>query len=98
PDTVGRVVLRRQITKRLFAQPRYANHKEFVEVGAEDREELYSFQQRVGRVIGFFQNARVEFQPAQFAVEKMLGKKGLFDHGQLFSAEKRLRINSRPTP
>ena len=37
-------------------------------------------KQRVRRVFGLFQHARVELQPAQFAVDEMLGLEGLFEH------------------
>ena len=52
-----------------------ANHVELVEVGGEDRQELRSLQQWQRGVGGQRQHARVEVQPAQFAVEvAVLGK------------------------
>ena len=47
----------------------HADHKEFIEVGAEDREELDPLQQRVLLVKRLLQHAPVELQPAQLAVE-----------------------------
>ena len=46
-----------------------ADHEEFVEVGLEDGEELQAFQQRHVWVLGLLQDAAVEFQPTQLAVE-----------------------------
>lgn len=46
-----------------------ADFKEFVEVGTGDAKEFEALEQRDGRVEGFFENALVEFQPAQFAID-----------------------------
>ena len=46
-----------------------ANLKKFVEVGADDGEEFETFEERLGRILGFFENALVEFEPAEFTIE-----------------------------
>ena len=56
----------------LLLQPRHAHLEEFVEVGADDGEELQPFEQRIGGIQRLVEHALVEFQPAQLAVEKML--------------------------
>ena len=80
PHAVGRIVLRSPIAECLFAQTGNSDHKELVQVRAEDRQEFDALQQRVGRVLGFLQYTRIELQPAQFAVDKVFGKKCLFVH------------------
>ena len=50
-------------------------HEKFVQIGADDTDELEPFQQRVGFVPGFVQNPLVELQPGQLAVEiKLRGR------------------------
>jgi hypothetical protein len=46
-----------------------ADHQEFVEIAARDRQETQPLQQRVIWIAGFGQDATVERQPAQLAVE-----------------------------
>ena len=46
-----------------------ADHEELVEVGLEDGQELEPFQQRHLRVLSFLQDAAVELQPTQLAVD-----------------------------
>ena len=46
-----------------------ADFEEFVEVGADDSEEFETFEERLGRILGFFENALVEFEPAEFTIE-----------------------------
>ena len=53
----------------LLLQAADADHEELVEVGLEDGQELEPFQQRHARILGLFQNAAIELQPAQLAVE-----------------------------
>ena len=57
----------------LLAQPRHANHHEFVEVAAEDRQELQTFEQQVAGILGFLEHAGVELEPTEFAIDEMLG-------------------------
>jgi len=45
-----------------------ADLEEFIEVGADDGEELGAFEQRVGLVLGLLQHAAIKSQPAQLAV------------------------------
>ncbi|MGC3967028.1 MAG: hypothetical protein QM775_06545 [Pirellulales bacterium] len=73
--------MRSAVFKRLFAQSGDAHHEELVEVRAENRQELHALQQRHFRRLGFFQHPPVELQPAQLAVDEMLGKKLLLAHG-----------------
>ncbi len=47
-----------------------ADHEEFVEVGAGDRQEAKPLEQRMGRVGRLLQHAPVEGEPAQLAVEQ----------------------------
>jgi hypothetical protein len=72
-EPVGGHVLRRDAAERLFAQARHADHEELVEVRAEDRQELHPLQQGIGRVLGLLEHTRVELQPAQLAVDEVLG-------------------------
>ena len=74
-EAVGRRVLRQHVAERLLAQPGHADHEELVQVRREDRQELHPLQQRIVRVLGLFQHARVELQPAQLAVDEVLGQK-----------------------
>jgi hypothetical protein len=52
----------------LFADAGYTHHEEFVQVRAEDGQELDPFQERVALILGFFQDAPVKLQQAQFTV------------------------------
>ena len=54
--------------------------EEFIEIGADDAEELQPFQQRIGGVQRLVEHALVEFQPAQLAIEKVLRLKFLRFH------------------
>ncbi len=84
PQPVGRVVLRGAVAEGLLAQAGHADHEELVQVRAEDREELDPLEQRVGRVLRFFEHPLVEFQPGQFAVDEMFGQKAVFNHAGVF--------------
>ena len=46
-----------------------ANFEEFVEVGADDGEEFETFEEGLGRVLGFFEDALVEFEPTELTIE-----------------------------
>ncbi len=48
-----------------------ADLEKFVEVRAEDGEELDPLDQRLGRVLRFLENAPVEFEPAQLAIDEI---------------------------
>ena len=56
---------------------RNAHHEELVEVAGSDAEELESFQERHVVAHGFSEHARVEFHPAELAVEKTIGAPGV---------------------
>ena len=55
--------------QHLLPQTRHADHEELVQVGAEDGQEFDPLQQRGRLVQRLFQDAPVELQPAQFAIE-----------------------------
>ena len=55
--------------KLLLTQSGHPDHEELVEVAGEDRHELRSLQQKPGVVVGLLENALVELQPAEFAVQ-----------------------------
>ena len=46
------------------------DHEEFVEVRAENGEELDAFEERVCGVVGFFEDAALEAEEAEFAVDE----------------------------
>lgn len=48
----------------------HADHEELVEVARENREEVSPFEEWGGRVLGEFEDALVEGEPAAFAVEE----------------------------
>ena len=66
-QTVGRADRQPHLVAALEAGD--PDHVELVEVGGEDRQKLGPLQQRQRGVVGQRQHARVEVQPAQFAVE-----------------------------
>src|SRR6266550_1724073 len=53
----------------LPAQARDANHVELVEVRAENREKFQSLEERIAFVERLVKNSRVEFEPAQLAID-----------------------------
>ena len=53
--------------------------KELIEIGADDAEEFDPLQERLVGIPSFIQHALVEFQPAQFAINKVFG--GKISHG-----------------
>ena len=53
----------------LTLQARDADHIELVQVRCGDRQETHTLQQRVVRIVGFFQNAGIECQPGNFTVD-----------------------------
>src|SRR5205823_10444076 len=65
---VGRDVV--DVGGDLASQAGDANHVELVEVGAEDRQELECLEQGFARVLGLVQDAAVELEPAQFAIDE----------------------------
>jgi hypothetical protein len=75
-EAVGGLVLRQLGAESLFAEARDADHEKLVEIRSEDRQKLHALQERIGLVLGFFQHAGIEFEPAQLAVDEMLGQEG----------------------
>jgi hypothetical protein len=61
------------IAFHLLLQAGDADFEKLIEVRADDAEEFQAFQQRILRVHGFVQDALVEFQPAQLAIEETRG-------------------------
>ena len=53
-----------------------ADHEELVEVGREDREEPDAFEKRDLRIRGEVEDAFVEGQPAEFAIEEAIRRVG----------------------
>ncbi len=79
-ETVG--TRRRHAGAHLGAQARDAHHEKFVEVAGGDGEEAQAFQQRMVRVLGFFENAPVEMQPGELAIDEALGARDDLGYGQ----------------
>jgi hypothetical protein len=50
-----------------------ADHEELVQIVGRDRQEAHPFQQRMGGVERFLQNAAVELEPGEFAVDEAVG-------------------------
>ena len=48
-----------------------ADHEEFIEIAAENRDEFETFKERISLVCGFIQHTGIEFQPADVAVEEL---------------------------
>ena len=65
-------------------QPRDAHHEELVEVAREDREEVRPLEDGKGRILGEFEHALIEGEPAQLAVEvAVVGQLRVEDLGQV---------------
>ena len=57
-------------TGDLLLQARHADHEELVEVGGDDAEELEPLQHRQGGVLGLLEDAGVELEPGELAIEE----------------------------
>jgi hypothetical protein len=55
----------------LLLDPGDANLEKFVEISAEDGEELHPLDQRLRRVLRFLENAPIEFEPTQLAIDEI---------------------------
>ncbi len=53
---------------RALPQHRHAHLEEFVDVGAEDRQEQDALQHRIERVLRFLQHALLKLEQAQFPI------------------------------
>jgi hypothetical protein len=53
----------------LTSQTRNPDHIELVQIGAEDRQKLYTFEQAVARVERLVKNTGVELEPAKLAID-----------------------------
>ena len=60
--------------RELLLEPRHAHHEELVEVGGDDREKLDSLVERYRRVLRLGQDARVELEPRELAVDVERGR------------------------
>jgi hypothetical protein len=54
-------------------------HEEFVEIRGRNRQEFHAFQKRIERILRLLQDARVEGQPGELAVQVELGGVEVFD-------------------
>ena len=54
----------------LLADARNAHHEKLVHVRAEDGKELQPFEQWIGFIQGFVEDAALEFEQAEFSVDK----------------------------
>ena len=66
-ETVGAAFGDRRF--ELFVQTRDADHEELVEVRVEDREELHALEERPRRIEGLLEDAAIEGEPGNLAVE-----------------------------
>ena len=55
--------------RRLLMQTRDSNHKELIQVGADNRKELYSFERGILRVFCLLQYPFLKLHQAEFAVD-----------------------------
>ena len=55
----------------LLLDSRDANLEKFIEIRAEDGEEFYALEQWLGGVLRFLENAAIEFEPAQLAIDEV---------------------------
>ena len=61
----------------LLFQPGHPHFEKFVQIGTGDRKKLKPLQEGIGGVKRLFQNPLVEFQPAQFPVQKWFYRKAV---------------------
>jgi hypothetical protein len=47
------------------------NLEKLIQVRTENRKKFDAFDQRLGRILGFFENAAIELEPAQLAINKI---------------------------
>jgi hypothetical protein len=57
----------------LTAQARHPDHEELVEIVGRNRQKTQALQQRVARILRLLQDAPVEVQPGQLAIDETLG-------------------------
>ena len=60
-----------RLARDLLLDARDANLEKLVEIRAHDPEEFYPLEQRLRRVLRFLEDAAVELQPAQLAVDEI---------------------------
>src|ERR1700692_527552 len=54
----------------LLQQAAYPDLKEFVQIAGGYGQKFHAFEQRIAEIPGFFEHARIKFQPRFFAVEE----------------------------
>ncbi len=74
-DIFGETAVRtkRTLQRQLLQQSGNPDLEEFVEIPAENQQEIQSLQQRMQRIHRLFQHAQVEIENAEFAVDEQLG-------------------------
>jgi hypothetical protein len=68
-----------------------ADLEELVQVRTDDAKELQPFEQGIVRIKRLVEDALIEFQPAQLAIEKVLRLESVFVHGLLKGNPRMLR-------
>jgi hypothetical protein len=53
-----------------------ADFEEFVEVGADNGEKLETFEERLGGILSFLEDALVKFEPTELTIEVRGGVEG----------------------
>jgi hypothetical protein len=48
-----------------------ADLEKLVEIRAKDGEKFYALNERLGRILRFFENAPVKLEPAEFAIDEI---------------------------
>jgi len=53
----------------LLQQSGDANHKKFVQIGADDRQKLDALEQRIARIASLFEDPALKLEEAQFWIQ-----------------------------
>jgi hypothetical protein len=54
----------------LVFQACYSNHKELIQIRAEDGKKFYSLKKRHGRILSLFQDTAIKLQPGKISVDQ----------------------------
>jgi hypothetical protein len=65
----------------LAPDARHPDHEELIEIAGDDAEELHPLQQGIRRVLRLLQDALVEGDPGEFAVEEVFWSWDVLAHG-----------------
>ena len=83
----------------LLLQAADALHEKLVEIGRRDRQELEPLEQRIALVFGLVQNASIEREPRQLAIEEQVGRREvLVDMRRRRLLDRRHRLRRSPRP